>query len=203
MIKNIGTQLWVTNEKRDRFPLSEELIQPVGEGHLGVKGKGGLWTSTYLGKEEGSDWIQWCLGSEFGLPMGGIWKGYLLEPKKDLRLYTIDSLEEMHILFDKYGYQMYPQVSIDHEGIYWERMAQDYDALLLTEYGEAVTRHSGFFARLREKDKNLKAEWKARNMRSFYGWDCESTFHFRWNFTSVEPIELNLKHKDIFDEEKA
>lgn len=193
MIKNIGVQLWVTNKRNEEKPLREKFFQPVGEGHLGIKGKGGLWTSSYLGKQLGSSWIQWCLGNDFGVPEDGIFRGYLLEPKKRLKVYTIDSLEEMHTLFDKYGYEMYPNIPVEMEGINWEEMSKDYDALHLTENGENLTRHG--FSFFRDTTKDLKPEWKSKRMRNFYGWDCESTFHFKWNFENVEPIEIKAERE--------
>jgi hypothetical protein len=189
----IGKQLWVAHEKVIREkPLSAEHIQPVGEGHLGVKGRGGLWTSTFINEKLGSDWIQWCLGNEFGVPENNIWHGYILEPKENLMIYTIDSLEDMHILFDEYGYKMYPVTEM--EGIRWEKMAEDFDALHLTSNGEAVTRHG--FSFFRDITSELKPEWKAKTMRNFYGWDCESIFHFKWNFKSIEPIMIEAKQDE-------
>jgi hypothetical protein len=189
----LGKQLWVGHEKKIREnPLSEELIQPVGEGHLGIKGKGGLWTSTYINNTLGSDWIQWCLSNEFGLPKDNIFHGYILEPKQNIMIYTIDSLEDMHILFDEYGYKLYPVTEM--EGIKWEKMAEDFDALHLTSNGEAVTRHG--FSFFRDITSELKPEWKTKTMRNFYGWDCESTFHFRWNFDTVKPITIEAKQDD-------
>jgi hypothetical protein len=189
----LGKQLWVGHEKTIREkPLSEEHIQPVGEGHLGIKGKGGLWTSTYLGNDLGSDWIQWCLANEFGLPKDNIYHGYILEPKDNLMIYTIDSLEDMHILFDEYGYKMYPVTEM--EGIDWQKMAEDFDALHLTSNGEAVTRHG--FSFFRDITSELKPEWKSKTMRNFYGWDCESCFHFKWNFKKIEPIVIMAKEND-------
>lgn len=191
----IGTQLWVGYNKNGE--LTEELIQPVENNlrGIGIKGKGGLWTSSYLGKEKGSDWIQWCLGNEYAIPFNSIWEGYLLEPKNDLQIYTIHTLEDMHILFDRYGYQLYPQVSeLEMEGIDFEKMSEDYDGLHLTSQGEAVTRHG--FSFFRDITSDLKPEWQAKKMRNFYGWDCESTFHFRWNFKSQEPIELKVEREE-------
>lgn len=186
----LGKQLWVGHEKKLREnPLSENSIQPVGEGHLGIKGKGGLWTSTFLGDTIGSEWIQWCLANEFGLPTNNIFHGYVLKPKKNLMIYTIDSLEDMHILFDEYGYKMYPVTEM--EGINWQKMAEDFDALHLTSNGEAVTRHG--FSFFRDITSSLKPEWQKKTLRSFYGWDCESTYHFRWNFINQESISIKAK----------
>lgn len=180
-------QLWIGDH--DRLPLQEDLFQPVGNnGGLKIKGSGGLWTSTWLGEEEGSEWIQWCLGESFNCPHNFVWKGYLLEPKDDLRVLTIDTVEDMHIMFDTYGYDYLPSISM--EGIDFIKMSQDYDCMRLTSNGQVVTRHGyNFFG----EPEQLKEEWKEKKMRNLYGWDAESTFHLKWNFTEVVPIQLKIK----------
>ena len=187
MLMNIPTQLWI-NSNED-ISLEESMMKPVtNQGNLGIKGGGGLWTSTYLDKENGSDWVQWSLANNFNCPVNNIWKGYLLEPKKNLRIYTIDSLEEMHMMFDKYGYEYLPL--IQQEGIDFEKMSLEYDGIHLTENGQTVTRHGfNFFG-----DRTiLKPEWQTKKMRNLYGWDVESIFHFRWNFKKIIPVELLIE----------
>lgn len=187
------TQLWVGNE--EKFPLNEERFKPVkNNGGFGIKGTGGLWTSTWLGEDKGSDWIQWCIGEGWGCPEDNKWNGYILKPKDDVNILVIDTLKDMHILFDTYGYPQFPDIpQLDREALDFESMAKDYDGMRLTPHGQVVTRHGFSWYGENYFNEDLKEEWKQKKMRNLYGWDCESTFHFRWNFKEVTPIELVIK----------
>jgi hypothetical protein len=181
----LKTQLHA-NRRRVDF-LEGEVNPIVNEGGGINKSLGGIWTSTYLGEELGSSWIQWCLSQEFSCPDDDIWKCYILEPKDDLNLYVINSLEDMHNMFDRYGYELFPNSMMD--AIDFEKMAKDYDGLHLTEYGQVVTRFGFPF---NDDMNNLKEEWKEKRGRNLYGWDMESTHHFKWNFKSVTAIDLKI-----------
>lgn len=195
-MKKLSTQLWVGDEKH--FPLNEEFFKPVGNnGALGIKGTGGLWTSSWLGFEKGSDWIQWCVGEGYGCPADYKWNGYILELKDDVNILVIDTLKDMHILFDTYGYKQFPDIpQLDQEALDFESMAKDYDGMRLTSHGQLVTRHGFSWFGEDFYGEELKDEWKQKKMRTLYGWDCESTLHFRWNFKEVTPIELEIKDID-------
>lgn len=147
--------------------------------HLSCKGIGGLYTSTYLGKKLGSDWVQWCIGNDFHVPENGIWKGYLIEINKDAKIFIVNSLEDMHYLFDTYSSPMLERLSL--EQIDFNKMAEDYDGIHMTMHGERVTRHPFLFG----DDRG--------GMRSMYGWDVESTHFFRNVFDSISSIELITK----------
>ncbi|HMG14084.1 MAG TPA: hypothetical protein VK590_01485 [Saprospiraceae bacterium] len=189
----LSTQLWVGNE--EQFPLEVERFKPVrNNGAFGIKGTGGLWTSTWLGEDKGSDWIQWSIGEGWGCPEDNKWKGYILEPKDDVNILVIDTLKDMHILFDTYGQKQFPEIpELDREALDFESMAQDYDGMRLTSHGQIVTRHGFSWFGENYFNEDLKEEWKEKKMRNLYGWDCESCFHFRWNFKTVTPIELVIK----------
>ena len=62
---------------------------------------GGLWTSTYLLEEDSSAWQNWAQSE---MPH---WREnevrWLLEPKKDARIFTIDSEKDLHIFYADYG----------------------------------------------------------------------------------------------------
>lgn len=143
----------------------------------------GLWTSTY-DEERGSAWVEWCDGENVGTPSERRW--FLLTPRPDARVYVIDSPQDLERVI-----RAYPWVSPELEhayrasrasarlaeyytGIDFTRMAQDYDALHLTEDGNAH-----LHLRLEGMDMNA--------------WDCESTVWFRWCFTSVKQITPKVR----------
>lgn len=119
-----------------------------------VKPRGGLWTSSYHEKL-GSDWVQWCLSEAFRGPR---FNCYLLHPKNNVRVYTINYLFQLEDLIG--AKSSYLDGSIDFESI-----ARIYDGIRLTRDGQWATRLSS---------------------PSLYGWDCESTVWFRWCFEKVE-----------------
>ena len=55
----------------------------------------------------------------------------------------------------------------------WEQISKEYDAVMLTEEGEIITRFS--------------------TPLSLHGWDCESTLWFRDVFESVKRIEIQIQ----------
>lgn len=190
-MNKLSTQLWIS--RGEHLSLDETLIEPISNNApLWIKGLGGLWTSSWLGKEEGSEWVQWSISNGWGLPLDDIWRGFILIPKDDLNILVIDTLKDMHIMFDTYGYKQFPDLPFMSEAIDFESMAKDYDGMWLTSRGQRVTRHGfGLFDET-YFDEELKPEWKEKTMRNLYGWDAESTFHFRWNFKEIKPIELKI-----------
>jgi hypothetical protein len=160
-----------------------ERVQSPLFNHIGCKAEGGLFTSTYLGESIGSDWLQWCLANEFNLPDNDLWNGWLIEVNKDANLYVVDTVEDMNYLFDTYGY--FPFEGTKLEYIDFLLMAKDFDGLHLTEHGQAVTRHPNFLAQTGNDILN--------GMRSFYGWDVESTHFFRNVFDDIKKITLTIK----------
>jgi hypothetical protein len=193
-------QLWVGDE--DHLPLEKNLIQPIKNNRhmLGIKGQGGLWTSTWLGEDQGSDWIQWATSERFGCPVDHKWNGYLLEPKDDLKILVIDTLKDMHNLFDTYGYEQFPDIpQMEQEALDFESMAKHYDGMQLTYNGQIVTRHGFSWFGAEYFQEELKDEWKQKRMRNLYGWDCESTLHFRWNFKEAIPIQLKIEGEHSYE----
>lgn len=139
----------------------------------------GLWTSSWLG-EHGSDWAQWAMSDAGWIhrddPRARV---TLLEPHPDARVAEVCTTADLAALCEQY-----PGRSWLDDQASWERqrtangwprercidfyaMSHDYDALHLTEEGQWATRHSG---------------------PSMYGWDCESTFWFRWRFTKMTDL---------------
>lgn len=168
---NLSTQLRV-----GRAQPEPTLLRPVNntDDCLGAKPKGGLWTSSYS-REHGSDWIRWCESEDFRVPGTwhgpSTWRGWLLEPDEFARVLVIDSLRTLRSVLKQY-WRLSLFAPIDSPKLDFEKLAQDFDAVSLTEKAEWATRHS---------EPNL------------YGWDCESTVWFRWCFTTVRAISIPVR----------
>lgn len=127
-----------------------------------VKPFGGLWTSTLV--DNSSAWVDWCRDENFGEPDKMNW--FVLHPKQDARVYVINTLSDLRRLIARYPHPDREQQIYGRMFGYvdFPRIALDYDAVHLTDAGQQATRHSE---------------------PSLYGWDCESTLWFRWQFTEV------------------
>lgn len=140
-----------------------ELLRPVSRerDHDWVKPTGGFWTSTWS-PDYGSGWMDWCIDNMGGTTFDDVW---LLTPDPSARIYTVDSHADLVALvreFPGVAHRIFAPAKYPA----WASVALDYDAVHLTERGEAETRLS--------VDVDL------------YGWDCESTLWFRWCFLTVE-----------------
>lgn len=164
---------------------AEKIILPI-KNYIQCKAIGGLYTSSYLGEEQGSEWIQWCLCNEFNIPVDNLWKGWLITIKKEANIFVVDSLEKMDFLYDRYGFTMFEGSNM--EQINYEKMQNDFDGIHMTSYGERVTRHGGMFTSNPRK-----------NLRTMYGWDCESTHLFRDVMESIEEVELKIEDREQED----
>jgi len=163
-------QLWCAREKGRKPNLD---IKIRNDPHF-TKPIGGLWTSTYTPDEEYcSDWIRWCA---YEMPEWLTGECYVLYPRKDARIYTIDSYSDLERLFRKYGIRVVDTFAV----LDWERIAKDYDAVHLTHKGMMETHLS--------------------RPLSLYGWDCESTVWFRNVFEKVEPLPKDRRCKVLPDE---
>lgn len=140
-----------------------------GKRSLFCKPIGGLWTSTWDAKKRTSSWVEWCK-DEDELTFIADTHWFLLTPKADSRIYTIDTLADLEWLVDRYpldlrgtGLEMMRDRYLDYV-----RIAQEYDAIHLTEEGQ----------------------WRTRlTFPNLYGWDVESTVWFRWCFAKIREIE--------------
>lgn len=142
-----------------------ELFKPVKNRRF-VKPEGGLWTSTWDAGKQSSAWVDWCRDEDFDQEVANRW--FLLTPYANARILTIDTVADMETMYKQYPDQM-PSFSFLNM-IDFERMAQDYDAMRVTERGQWATRLS--------------------HPRNLYGWDCESTCWFRWSFSQVKEIAV-------------
>lgn len=148
----------------------ESKFEKIKNKYLFNKPYGGLWTSTYLG-EHGSEWLQWSLDNEwYGDNMPKAW---LVTPKDNLRVLTIDSNDDLMKKLGKYigeNKEFTFLANIDFEAV-----KLDWDVIHLTGRGEAETRLT------------MK--------HSLYGWDCESCLWLTWGFDEVKEIKKDWKEK--------
>ncbi len=152
----------------DGQPCPERLEVIKNRGAGWVKPQGGMWTSTYLPKAAyGSDWGRYCVRDTDQEGRFAIYtlRWWLLEPLPGARIVTIDTLEDLRKLGNRY---VLARTSYSYF-LDFEAISQDYDAMHLTEAGQVRTR-------LTYPD-------------NLYGWDCESTLWFRWCF-SAEAKEI-------------
>lgn len=139
MKSDYPVQLWVGAERFD--PRRVTRVQNTVHS---VKPHGGLWTSSLIEDAVGweSDWTRFCQTESFRLEK--IARRTALVACAQARIYTIDSLDDLLALSRECG-------SYDSL-IDFERAAQHYDIIRLTEQGQWQTRFSS---------------------PSLYGWDCE------------------------------
>lgn len=146
-----------------------ELLMPVTVRQTGWSKpfSGGLWTSSL--RDDGiSSWVEWCF-YESGFCVGD---GWILLPRKNARIYTVNNLADLERL-----QTMFP---LQGDYIDFVSMAKNYDALHLTEQGQRETSISF--------PVNLS------------GWDCESTVWFRWVFESVQgPVNIKKPRRNNDD----
>lgn len=172
---SLEPQLWMSEEKSD-VPDPAEL-KPVGDKmHLPVKPVGGMWTSTYTPEDKyDSDWIRWCSTEGF---YGGRHK-WLLEPKDNLDVLVVDSLEDLRMVakaYKKSTYRGKPAELLPDTVIDFATIAENFDAMRLTEEGQWETRTPS------RDEPNLNC------------WDSESVLNFRWNWKNIEYLgECEIK----------
>lgn len=153
----------------------------------------GFWTSSFREETQDSAWVAYLQRNDQE-PFSVSW--YLLTPREGITLYIVDNLEDLFALLDTYTletpyqqkenaelgelhlsapyssyYRQLPTTKRNRHfaAIDFERLAQDYDGMWLTEAGKKATHLS--------IPHNLN------------GWDSESVLWFRWCFTQIERIE--------------
>lgn len=146
--------------------ISQNVIEPVSNEGYWNKPRGGLWTSTYRPESHDSAWVEWCRYEDFGDVDKKAW--YLLTPKANINIYTIDSQEDLCKLLNEYSV-LFQNPHFEKHYLDFEALSKVYDGIHLTSQGQRATRLSF--------PENL------------YGWDCESTLWFGWHFERVEKIE--------------
>ena len=93
-------------------------------------------------------------------------KGIIFKLKDNARIYTIDSYEDLTVLVNKYPNE---KSIIRTDALDFNKIAEDYDAIHLTEEGQ----------------------WKTRNTypNTLYGWDCETLLVLNFNAIDLNSIE--------------
>ena len=100
---------------------------------------GGLWSSPYTpGKKYISDWDRFCKEENFDKEDWS--KGIIFKLKDNARIYTIDSYEDLTVLVNKYPNE---KSIIRTDALDFNKIAEDYDAIHLTEEGNLVNPTTG------------------------------------------------------------
>lgn len=151
-----------------------DLMRPIKNNQF-WKPSGGLWTSTY-DPILGSEWIS--VAEEVNKATGKE-SFYVLYPSPDAKIYVINCYNDYHRLVEKYP-SCPPEALSDilRRALTmpdFERIAEDYDAIHLTAFGERSTRHPYLYG--------------ITETYRFLGWDCESTVWFRWKFDRCEQTQ--------------
>lgn len=131
------------------------------------KPQGGLWTSTFLGREELSGWAQWCRVESFGYEKADLW---LLTPDPAAEVYVVDTYRDLDMLHRLYG-RTHRWEGMNGEWwedpyLDWPLIAERWSGVRLTDEGQWATRLTDPY--------------------NLYGWDCESTLWLRWSFTDIQ-----------------
>jgi hypothetical protein len=135
-----------------------------------VKPTGGLWTSTYLGAADGSDWVRWCRDEGgFGNVEKANW--WLLTADPEAHVLVIDSYADL-----ARATAAYPLIWDRADPFYAERPKLDYEAIARDFDGVHLTD---------------RGQWRTRltHPLDLYGWDCESTLWLRWSFEGVQECQ--------------
>jgi hypothetical protein len=147
---------------------------------------GGFWTSTFIDLEHGSDWFQWGCREDY-LPRDIPLKSWLLTPKTDLRIFVIDSYEDLVKLMSEFetdtseiwGFKIdLPTM----KSVNYEKFSEKYDVLHLTKKGEKETSSLFVTEFINGSLKFNKREY------TLNGFDCECSYFTRWCFDKVEFI---------------
>lgn len=154
MISNYKNWIFINNDK-----ITKEKFNRIQNGSF-IKPKGGLWLSPYTKDNEYTSQWHYFLTNEMDINTKGM-KGTIVRIKENARILVIDSLDDLKKIFEKYELPL--DVSTFFRVLDFEKLAKDYDAILLTEKGQWLTRLS---------QPNL------------YGWDIESMLVM--NFDIIE-----------------
>lgn len=124
---------------------------------------GGLWASPYTANEKyKSSWHRWL---EYEMPHWMREYGVVFTLKKESKIFTIDSSEDLKYLMDNYKCS---RSHLKHFSILdFEKIKKDYDGIFLTNEGQWETR--------------LSLEY------NLYGWDVECLLLL--NFQCIEEQE--------------
>lgn len=146
--------------------IKKELFNPIANLEYSNKPSGGLWSAPYRNMDVyKSDWMEFCIESDFNKE--NLKYGVIFELKENTKIYTIDKLEDLEILYNKYKAKDINN-AFNNKRLDFEKISKEYDALYLTVKGQIETRFGmDWFSSL-----------------NLYGWDCETMLVF--NFDCIE-----------------
>lgn len=135
------------------------------------KPEGGLWTSPI---DSDYGWERWCEDNDFRTEyFEDPTNNFLIQLKPSARIYTINSLEDLNQLHNKFMQNVTSDPIRCFTFLDFEKISKYYDAIFLTEHGQWETRLS---------TPNL------------YGWDCESVLILNKNVVlPVDNFENNFR----------
>lgn len=200
-------QLWITHNYG--API-QGLLEPCERPYGATKAhRGGFWTST-LGDERG--WLGWLreegfleedrsVGERFHV--GRVWE---LEVSQGAKIYEIDRYEDLERLIEQFPDEEPPwpgvgdpalQRRLGHFWVDWVKVGEVYDGVHLTARGEAETRMPWKRDLLRgfENKERISFNLMTPEPPNLYGWDCESTYWYRWVFGKVAELDRELTIK--------
>lgn len=152
MIKSYESWIFVNEDEiiRDKFT-------PITNMDF-VKPNGGLWLAPYTKEGEYSSAWHDFLVNDMNRDVKGM-KGTIVKIKNDAKILIIDNLDDLKNIFEKYELHTNSRMSY-FRTLDFEKIAKDYDAILLTEEGQ----------------------WKTRlSQPNLYGWDIECMLVMNFN----------------------
>lgn len=167
----------------DRFihmgsKINLDKMMPIKNIRLFPKPEGGIWTAPYKKDEKGlSDWHRWCINEDFIDYTGKDCS--IITLKKNSKIAVINSQQDAIKLYRTYRQdrdENLQKLGLSANFIDFEKLALDYDAIYLTEAGEADTRY----------------RFEVDEIRLF-GWDVETLLILRAD--CIDTIEYIICEK--------
>ena len=157
----VDTQMWIGTAELS----PSKFEQPQNQDDPVHKPRGGLWTSTVT-DDHRSGWLDWVERESFHSGEEEVWH---LEPEDGLDVMIIEDQPHLDAILENYGRDLGTATLATQARTFapldFEAIAENYDAIRLTEQGQ----------------------WNTRMSRpGLYGWDCESVLWLCWAFESIE-----------------
>ncbi len=168
-------------DRQLHLSIAKELVEvvspvsnPTSNDFIVHKPAWGLWTSTYDVDNNSSAWIEYRESTLFGGVPLTEFTWWLLTPRQDARIYTIDSREKVSYLHKHYPLRLRRSQN-NTRTIDFEAVSKDYDGLHLSWQG-----------------------YQALSQTRLVGdWSCESTIWFHWCFSEVEQIAPGIMMQEV------
>ena len=133
---------------------------------------GGLWTSPPINGHV-SAWIEWMTDNGFDSPPWPVWALTPIYP----RVFTIDCQDDLVWLVDTYRHSHVVEHFDDKPA--WDQIAEDFDAVTLTEEGL------------------WRTHLPTNGGPDLYGWDCASTLWLNWCFDDITYLGVTEDGKTL------